>query len=151
MWWQAAINRPSSAILFIWRIPFRAQDTVFHFSDFGMSLLPQCCIESLLFFPVSISQSVWVVAWWVDHIRSQGSWGPAKYLNWLLTLIVTKQDCQEMSVQLREVLKVCQGYHSLVYTAKQLVVMCPAVQFCPVPPMKMMLVWVGQVNRLNSQ
>jgi len=34
-------------------------------------------------------------------------------------LIVTKQDCQSTSVQLREVLKVCQGCHNLNHTAKQ--------------------------------
>jgi len=38
-----------------------------------------------------------------------------------------------MSVQLREVLKVCQGCHNLNLTAKQPVAKSPAVQFCPLP------------------
>ena len=83
--WQAAISRPSSAILFIWRAPFRGWDIAFHFSDLRLSLHPQCCLESLLFYPISISQSVWGVAYWVDQ---------AKYLNWLLTQIVMTRGFQ---------------------------------------------------------
>jgi len=37
-------------------------------------------------------------------------------------LIVTKQECQATSVQLREVLKMCQGCHNLNHTTKQPVV-----------------------------
>jgi hypothetical protein len=42
MWWQAAICRPLSVLLFIGRASIRARDIVFHFSDFGLSLHPQC-------------------------------------------------------------------------------------------------------------
>ena len=75
----------------------------------------------------------------------------AKYLNLFLTLIVTKRDYQTKSVQFRDVLKACKGYHNLNLTAKQPVVTSPAVQFRPVPLKKRMPVRVGQVNRLNSQ
>ena len=51
-----------------------------------------------------------------------------------------------MSIQLREVLKVCQGCHNLNCTAKQPVVMGPTVQFCPVPLTKRMPERVGQVS-----
>jgi hypothetical protein len=54
-------------------------------------------------------------------------------------------------VALRQGVKVCQACHNLNHTAKQPVVMSPAVQFHPVLLMKKMLVTVGQVNRLNSQ
>ena len=52
-----------------------------------------------------------------------------KYLNWLLTVIVTKQEYLAMSVQLREDLKVCQGCHILNLTAEQQVVISPTVHF----------------------
>jgi len=68
-----------------------------------------------------------------------------------LTLIVTKPDYQVTSIQFRDVLKVSQGYHNLNLTAKQPVITSPAVQFCPVPLKKRMLVRIGQVNRLISQ
>jgi hypothetical protein len=72
----------------------------------------QCYTESLFFFPVSISSSC---EWLLNNMSSSskraqhGYWGPAKYLNWLLILIVTKRVYQTTSVQLREVLTVCQG------------------------------------------
>jgi len=41
--------------------PHLQKDNIaFHFSHFGLSLHPQCCIDSLLFFPVTIWQSVCV-------------------------------------------------------------------------------------------
>ena len=92
-------------------------DTAYHFPDFRLGLHPQCCIQSLLFFSVSITQLVWVVMQWVDEARGQGCWGPVKYLNWFLTLILMKQECQATSVQLREVLKVYQGCSNLNNTA----------------------------------
>jgi len=76
---------------------------------------------------------------------------PAKYLNWLFTLIMTKLECQATSVQLREVLKLCQGYNNLNCSTKQPAVMSPAVQIHPVPLMKRLPVRVGQVNRFNRQ
>jgi len=64
---------------------------------------------------------------------------------------VVMRQYQVMPVQLREVLKVCQGCHILNLTAKQPVVLSPADQFCPVPLMKIKPLRVGQVNRLNRQ
>jgi hypothetical protein len=55
------------------------------------------------------------------------------------------------SIQLREVLKVCQGCHNLNGTAKEPVVMSPAVHFRPVPLMNRMLERVDLVNGLNRQ
>ena len=54
------------------------------------------------------------------------------------------------SVQFRDVLKACQGYHNLNLTAKQPIVTSPAFQFRPVPLEKWMLVRMGQVDSLNS-
>ena len=76
---------------------------------------------------------------------------PGEISELVLTLIVTNQDYQATSFQLRGVLKVCQGCHNLTLTAKQPVVTSPGVQFHPVPLTKRMLVRMGQVNRLNSQ
>ena len=150
--WQATLNRPISAILFFWRAPFRARDYVSLLrlqAEFQSTVL--CCTENLLIpiqhFIVALSVSIK----WDDKARGRGCCSPAKYLNWLLTVIVTKRECQEMSVQLREVLKVFQGCHNLNRNTKQPAVTSPAVQFRPVPLTKRMLVRVGQVNRFNRQ
>ena len=66
------------------------------------------------------------------------------------TDIVTRQ-YQATPVQLREVLKVCQGCRIHNLTAKQPVVLSPAVQFRPVPLMQMKPLRLGQVNRLDRQ
>jgi len=62
-----------------------------------------------------------------------------------------QRECKATSVQLREVLKMSQGYHNLNRTTKQPVVMSPAVQFHPVPLTKRTPVNVGHVNRFIRQ
>ena len=59
--------------------------------------------------------------------------------------MVTRQ-YQATPVQLSEVLKVCQGCRILNLTAKQPVVLSPAVQFRPVPLTKMKPLRVAQVK-----
>jgi len=67
---------------FLWSAPLRVWHIVFHFSDFGLSLHPVLHIQ-ILFFQISIWQSVWVVAWWMEQqARGCGCCSPAKYLNW---------------------------------------------------------------------
>ena len=146
-WWQAAISRTLSAILFFEGPHLDLDNIAFHFPDFGLSLDPVFHTE-LVFLPIN---HLIVGVSGVDLTSGQGCSIRAKYLNLFLTLIVPKRDYQVTSVQFRDVLKACQGYHNLNLTAKQPVVTSPAVQFRPVPLTKRMLVRMGQVNRLKSQ
>ena len=77
--------------------------------------------------------------------------GPSKVSELIVDTDSDEAMVSRTSFQLKEVLKVRQGCHNLNGTAKELVVVSPAVQFRPVPLMKRMLLRVGQVNRLNRQ
>ena len=77
--------------------------------------------------------------------------GPSKVSELIVDTDSDDTRVSRTSVQLREILKVCQGCHNLNGTAKEPVVVSPAVQFRPVPLMKGMLLRVGQVNELNRQ
>jgi len=68
-----------------------------------------------------------------------------------LTLIEVTRQYQATLVQLRVVLMVCQGYRILNLTAKQPVVLNPAVQFRPLPLTKKKVLIFGQGNRLDRQ
>ena len=77
--------------------------------------------------------------------------GPSKVSEQVVDTDSDEARVSRTSVQLREVLKMYQGCHNLNGTAKEPVVVSPAVQFHPVPLMKRMLLRVGQVNGLNRQ
>jgi len=146
IWWQVTISRTLSAILFFEGPHLELDNIMFCFSDLGLSLDPVLHRE-LVFLPsnhLTVGVSGGIMSW------------PSKRPKLLQPreiseLIVDTDSDEATSVQLRAVLKVCQGCHNLNLTAKQPVVTSPAVQFRPVPLMKRMLVRVGQVNRLNSQ
>jgi hypothetical protein len=85
--------------------------------------------------------------------RGQDCCVTAKYRRYFLTPIATKQKCLVKTVQLNVITIVQQGCHNLNFTTKQPAVTSPAARFLPVPltKMMMMMMTVGQANRLNNQ
>ena len=114
---------------------------MFHFSDFVLSLHPVLHRELVI-----LPSKHFTVGMRVGILN-----GPSEVSELIVDTENDEARVSRTSVQLREVLKVCQQCHNLSGTAKEPVVMSPAVQFRPVPLMKRMLVRVGQVNRLNRQ
>jgi len=101
--------------------------------------------------PIWFCMSVCVVIKWASQVKGKDSYSPAKELNCFLTLILVMWQYQPNPVQFRKVMNVCQVWHILNITAKESVVVSPAVQFLPVPLMMLKPMREGQVNRLNRQ
>ena len=93
MWWQATINRSISTILFFWRPHWEIEIVSLLRLRAEIQYTMLCCTENLLFPIQHMIITVRVGGKWVnDEARGCDYCRPAKYLNWLLTLIVTKTD-----------------------------------------------------------